>query len=510
MRGYRTPLLRLLRKTVHAHRTHGFGTSVPSLPERRQFLKQSTMVIAGVGLTPAFLAACAREAGRARTAPRIAILGAGLAGLSAGHALRKRGVLFEIYEATSRAGGRVFSVQDAVVDGSVAELGGEFIDSNHEDMLALAKEFDLTLVDLPETVKKQGLTAEAFFINGRHYTEEQLIAEFAKFAPAVSADIEALDGEDETILARFDAMSIPGYLRSTNVPAWVVALLSAAYTGEYGIDAEEQSALNLLYMLDPSTSEGVRVFGESDERFRIRGGNQLLIDRLAESMREQIRFGHRCTSIARSEGAYALSFDNGSIITADYLIVAIPFTVLRGIELAVEIPEEKRRAIDELSYGTNSKLILGYASRPWQQSGFSGQLFSERVHNGWDAGAANPEIEAGAYTVFLGGRDGAALEESKADTYARELDRVFPGSGSQRTSRQVVYNWSRTDTVRGSYAAYRKGQWSTIAGHEATPVGHMFFAGEHCSEDFQGYMNGAAETGRVAAEQIAELVLGKA
>jgi monoamine oxidase len=61
--------------------------------------------------------------------------------------------------------------------------------------------------------------------------------------------------------------------------------------------------------------------------------------------------------------------------------------------------------------------------------------------------------------------------------------------------------------VKGGYSSFKKGQWSTLAGWEAVPVGNIYFAGEHVSRDFQGYMNGGAQTGRVAAGKIAEKIL---
>lgn len=67
-----------------------------------------------------------------------------------------------------------------------------------------------------------------------------------------------------------------------------------------------------------------------------------------------------------------------------------------------------------------------------------------------------------------------------------------------------MFNWSKSSLTQGSYAVYRVGDWTSFAGLESKPVGKMYFAGEHCSTDFKGYMNGGAETGRIAAEAIIE------
>jgi monoamine oxidase len=67
-------------------------------------------------------------------------------------------------------------------------------------------------------------------------------------------------------------------------------------------------------------------------------------------------------------------------------------------------------------------------------------------------------------------------------------------------------HWPSYPYSLGSYAAYKKGQWTTIRGAEFKPVGNLFFAGEHCSLKYQGYMNGAAETGFLAAQEILKVL----
>ena len=79
---------------------------------------------------------------------------------------------------------------------------------------------------------------------------------------------------------------------------------------------------------------------------------------------------------------------------------------------------------------------------------------------------------------------------------------MFPGSHAARNGNSGAFHWPAFPWSLGSYACYKTGQWTTLAGEEGKAEGNLFFAGEHCSLDFQGYMNGGAETGRRAAEAI--------
>ncbi len=94
--------------------------------------------------------------------PRIAIIGAGMAGLNTLHTLKKAGYDATIYEASGRVGGRIFSVQNAMSEGLWTEFGAEFIDTQHQDMLSLVHEFNLELMDFNRD-SEQKLQKEAFF-----------------------------------------------------------------------------------------------------------------------------------------------------------------------------------------------------------------------------------------------------------------------------------------------------------------------------------------------------------
>ncbi|HEX4851284.1 MAG TPA: FAD-dependent oxidoreductase, partial [Puia sp.] len=114
----------------------------------------------------------------------------------------------------------------------------------------------------------------------------------------------------------------------------------------------------------------------------------------------------------------------------------------------------------------------------------------------------------GSFTVFGGGKMMDEMCDETAEHLSQNflggLNTIYIGSQDAYTGKNVKFCWSKNPFSNGGYSSFKKGQWSTLAGWEAVPVGNIFFAGEHVNLDFQGYMNGAAQSGREAAEMIAK------
>jgi monoamine oxidase len=436
-----------------------------------------------------------------------------MAGLNAAHVLKKAGIIAPVYTGEGRLGGRVATATGLVGPGLVTELGGEFIDSSHDDVLALADEFDLELLDLLGRGEDQLETS--YFFGGAHYSEAHVVEAFRPLARRIAADQAGL-GFPITArniaphAARLDQTSLGQYLDDHAGSPLIRDLIDAAYVGEYGLDSDEQSSLNLLTQISPDVSQGFQLYGDSDERYKVAGGNGRLIDALARALPGQVALGQTLASLRPQGSAYALTFvqPGGPTreVMADFVILAIPFSILREIDLQVPLPDAKRQAITELGYGTNTKLLLGVRRRFWRDRGLDGSAYSDRpFQETYDNSELLPGT-AGGLTVFLGGREGLAAGAGTAahqvGRHLADLNALFPGLAGQLVGRFARAYWPGAPFVRGSYACYRPGQYAAIAGEEARPVGRLFFAGEHCSLRFQGYINGAAETGRRAAEAV--------
>jgi monoamine oxidase len=120
--------------------------------------------------------------------------------------------------------------------------------------------------------------------------------------------------------------------------------------------------------------------------------------------------------------------------------------------------------------------------------------------------------EAGGLTFYSGGKlahdAGQGTAEEVAARFVKAIERAYPGVTAERNGKVSRFHWPTFPWSKAAYACYKPGQWTTIAGAEGLPVGNLFFAGEHCSYDFQGYMNGAAQTGADTAKAVLAKISG--
>lgn len=520
MRASRTPLVNSIRQAYRrALLSNKKNIPVDEVAEweaatwsRRKFIRNSTGAAALTALSgTAFLTSCTKQ-----DPPVIAIVGAGIAGLYAGKILRDAGVTAQIYESSNRTGGRIFTARNMMGLGLNTELGAEFIDSTHRDVLRLAKDFNLSLLDThdPEERKLQHAT---FFIGGRMVTDRELLEMFSPFAQRIQEDIEkfsdriAYNSHNEHDVM-IDRMSLAEYLQHIGVSGVLYTLIDVAYTTEYGLDIEEQSAINFLMLIDTGMTDRFHYSGISDERYKIIGGNQSITDSLSDLLDGQIHTDKKLVAIrTQQEGdkvvlEFASKGGGTETVVADHVILTLPFSVLREVEIDYPLPEVKRKAIQELGYGQNAKFFLGFNKKVWRDQGYTGFTFTDTIaQNTWD----NTQLQQGegaGYTVFTGGAaTGVMAAKSEAEFAADSLlilEKVYPGITATHTGKTGRFIWPAYPHAKASYACFRPGQFTTLEGAQSEPAGRIRFAGEHCSFQYQGFMNGAAETGRLAAEDI--------
>lgn len=536
MKNFKSSLLNRLIHLINQEVRQYNNKGTPFNPSRRKFIGNSSKAAAAlaIGLSvPSFLSSCGTSSPKHsndESLLEVAILGAGMAGLNCANHLLSSGITFKLFDADRRCGGRILThYNDALQLGIFPEFGGDFIDSNHKDMIALAKEFQLDLIDLIAEQENEGWVKDFYYFDNRNISEKEIIKEFKKIVPKLVSDIDSLGEDYDTPEAEtLDNIPLSNYIQQLPCANWLKDLLDAAFVAEYGLDTNEQSTLNLLSIIDPNTDEGFKVFGSSDERFRIKGGNSKLIEALINKVgKENISLNHEVIAIDElDDGSYSISFKNKEVIRAKTIVCTIPFTILRNIKLNLKhLSANKRKCIDELGYGNNTKLVLGYNGQPWRnkKNNAMGYVFTKDIVNGWDGTSNKTENNTnGAYVAYFGGafsKNLAAvsfknamappthvwrteLPKEQVTGMVNQLDKIFKQSKKQFLDKHVFVNWIDYPYVKASYSCYKPGQWTSIAGLEMLPVGNVYFAGEHCSEQFQGFMNGAAETGRHVAEVL--------
>jgi monoamine oxidase len=486
---------------------------------RREFLVNTATVAltgaVGSAAWPVFAAS------RSGANVSVAIVGAGLAGLACADELKRNGILATIYDANSRAGGRYWSL-GGFFPGQVAERGGEFIDNLHKTMLGYVKRFKLQV----ENVEKNPAGAVFYFFDGQHYPESVVVDEFRALVPAMRDDLHALtpptaDNHTAADVA-LDFTNLRDYLASRSAGHIATRAIEQAYIAEYGLEIDQQSCLSFLLFIRADRRSKFRPFGISDERYQVIGGNDQIVAGLGARLDGQIRLGLQLVSARKNAGNIVeLTFQDSARTlrtTHDAVVFAIPFSTLREVVLdaSLGLPSWKLRAINELRYGTNAKMMLGFDSRPWVGLGSKGASYSDLPNHQatWETNPTNATDIHAVLTDYSGGNRGANLNPSKVQTEAAlflgDLDRVYPGAlaaASRDTGgkfRVHLEHWPSNPLVKGSYTCNHPGYFTTIADNEAKPVGNLYFAGEHTSSFYesQGFMEGAALSGIRAAKEI--------
>ena len=513
----RTPLFRLLQRAAAIARASRH-VAMP-LDEFHDVVRSQRIdmrrrrLLQGAGAS-ALLAGCQSLPNpmRAGNDDEVVIVGAGIAGLSAAWRLRQAGVRVRVFEAQNRVGGRMLSLRNHFPDGQVIELGGELIDTDHVRIRALAAELELPLDDLLDGDSD----LDTWYFDGRAIGEHEIVQAFVPVAAAIERDLAAAgDGDydyrDQTPAFReLDALTIRQWFDRNGVSGWLRKLLEVAYTTEMGLETDQQSALNFLTFIGIEDKDAFRIFGASDERFHVRGGNDLIPHTLGMKMGDALETGQVLEAVRGDTDGYTLSFRHGTAskqVRARQVILAMPFTLLRQIRMDVALPERKRHAIDALSYGTNAKLMIGYDRRVWREHQANGASMSDLAYQTtWDTTRKQPG-SGGVLTNFTGGKHGVALGQGspkqQADAATRDLERVFPGMAAARGGgREARFHWPSHPWTLGSYSCFRPGDWSGLRGVMGEAVGGLHFAGEHCALETQGFMEGGCESGELAAQAV--------
>ncbi|HEY3593602.1 MAG TPA: FAD-dependent oxidoreductase [Polyangiaceae bacterium] len=476
---------------------------------RRKLLQSGALAGATV------LGACAPSRGaKSPSSPssaRVVVVGAGLAGLSAAWRLGQQGYRPLVFEASSRAGGRAYTLRNFFA--SKAELGGELIDSGQTTIRKLVPELGLRLLDLSE--ESQNLEPVRFFFRNTRYSEAEMIDSFRPVAAQILADRAGLNGHfafanfdrDSQVLRAIDRMSLDEWMTKHHVGEPVRSLIDAAYAAEYGCDIGEQSSLNMMLMIGTDL-KSLLIYGESDWRFTVAEGSDAIARELANRLVVPVAYEHVFESLKeQSDGSLLLTFKVGNStkeVVADQVAMTIPFSVLRRCQLGIDMPPIKREAIDTLQYGLHAKVLLGTESRPWRGDKTSGTSFHDTVFQAsWDSALPG---EQGVLTMLSGGSVAGettkGTTEEQGERNAVEADRIFPklrGAYKGRTAR--VY-WPSMPYNLGSYACYAPGQYTGIGGHEGDAVKNLHFGGEHTSKAYQGWLVGAIGSGERVAREI--------
>ncbi len=503
---------------------------------RRRLLGTATAAAAGATLAGSLLdPTAARAASTAKSttakdatakdaaAPRIVIVGAGLAGLRAAHSLWNQGtpLASTVYEAdTSHLGGRCWSLRGFFAGGQVSEHGGSFISSTDTAVLSLAKSLGLQR----ETANGGALASGDYtaWINNCSYSGDQQQDDWTADAySAFSASYAAMGSPRYNSFTpeaqRLDQMSCLEYLDQIGLSSGSqLDQLIQSIQLQSGGEPAESSAVGMIGFLGGSSVfDGGTGF---DEKYHLVGGNdQLVSGMVAQLPAGTVQQGYQLIAVQQnSDSSYTCTFDqNGSTVSvgADHLVLALPFSTLRNVDLSkANLSPLKTQAIQQQGMGQNAKLVTQLTAKTWPALGFNGitNTGPQGYQTAWDGSVQLGAHGSPALLVNFPGGDtarttltGAAHGPAPAADvtwFLSQIEHLYPGTTAAYNGLAYEDHWSLDPWHLGAYHYYKIGQYTTIAGYEAVQEGRIHFAGEHTDVDNMTLNAAVASGERVAGE----------
>ena len=466
---------------------------------------------------------------------RIAIIGAGLSGLTAGVTLLDSNMFSNdkivIYEADTKIGGRVQS-KFWSPDNQTSEWGGEYLDSNYYVTFSLIERFGIKLIDTIEATNDAYGTT--YYFLSRFYNETQAWNDYKAIEHIIKEQIEQIGdinyNESNSYGRYFDSLSLYDWIE-LYVPdghrSYFGAYIDSAYEQEFGFPTRDLSSLNFLFLIAPDSQPEngpLSIYGLSDQRYRMIGGNDQLPRKMSEYLSSHdvnVKLNHNLTKIAKlKNNKYRLTFENQQSYIYDHVILTLPLSTLKYVDYSqAEFDSLKKRVINEVKYGLNTKINIQFSRRFWYDVSSDGIIYTDLPFlNSWEE-SLNQTGDTGILVLLtvttnetaftpretfdtLSNSSNSASAAAYINGFLSDLNEVWPNASTYYTGQSTISAPWFSKFYLGSYPAYGLNQYSTIHGYESARQGNVHFAGDYASIDYLGLMEGATSEGQRAAYDI--------
>ena len=427
---------------------------------------------------------------------RVAVAGTGLSGLTAAYELARAGVSVTLLDARPYAGGRVRTIREFAAE-QHGELGGEFIDGDQREIIDLCRRFDLPLA----RILRSGFTHRFRDASGTYHVRRRAPWNALRdcLSPLLRRYKLAAGDASSDVVRELATMSLSDWMRQANASVDVHAMADAL-RGFFLADPSEISVLPVIEQIAKGGAPSQAQF------FRIQGGNDRLVDALLRAAGGRVLLEHSIRAVANALDRVVISVTDPSGLTqqieADYLVMTLPASTLRHVDIQPPLPEDQRRAIERVAYGCATKVLLQSSSKLFDDRHARAFATDGCLGAFWDA--SEEQGDAASIVSFLAGGSASACLRDKAAAGGHALLSDLCWLGIERLPVTAVHigDWTADPWARGGYAFLDPGfdpAWRTLLARRA---GRIVFAGEHTSERWQGYMNGAVESGQRAAREL--------
>jgi monoamine oxidase len=463
-------------------------------------------------------AAPARQARRRTRTADVAIVGAGLAGLTAARELTAAGRSVVVLEARERVGGRTLNAD--LGGGNVTELGGQFIGPTQTHIAALAKAVGVRAFPTFNTSQNvslvtgqrvpypavPGIPADPDLANAlvASLKLDTLAAGVPVAAPWTAKNAAALDRQ-----------TLQDFRDATIANPRGRAAFDSICRAVWGAEAREMSLLYALAYVAGSGDETHRgsfvrliTTGGGAQESRFVGGSQLVSERVADRLGRRVVLGAPVRRIVQ-DGDGVRVVAAGLTVRAKRAIVTVPPVLALDIAFTPALPRAKARILRGLRPGHLIKAEAVYPRPFWRDAGLTGQSVTDlAVGSSFDN--SPPDASIGVLMGFVGGDAARRLQAlSAAARRAAVLDAFAAtfGDAARTPTGYVEKDWTGDRWTKGCPTAHTPpGVLRRYGPALRRATGRVHWAGSETSTFWQGYMDGAVRSGeRAAAEALRAL-----
>lgn len=312
-----------------------------------------------------------------------------------------------------------------------------------------------------------------------------------------------LNGEewDGPIATRIAAHSVVQWLDEIDASP-DIRITARVMRGFFVADPEELSLLTYLEQFADGNDPAERTV------YRIAGGTDRLVEGIVSKFRSPIRLCHIVRRVVQTTQSVRVTVENSSRrrqeIQGDCILVTAPAPIAAEIEFSPPLPVSQHDAFSRLRYGRATKTLLQFDHHSWRGSRRPRACATDLdIGAVWD-GSEDQRDRRGMLVLLAAGEASDATKAMmKAAGPQQLVERLhFFGIGRAQLIAAQSISWEDDPWARGAYAYFDPSFPPSARRLLRLPWRRVFFAGEHTSSKWQGYMNGAVESGLRAAEEI--------
>jgi monoamine oxidase len=490
---------------------------MPSRTSRRTFLTGGAAVAAAASFAPPAAAAVRPK----KLTADVAVVGAGLAGLTTARNLVAKGHKVVVLEARDRVGGR--TLNHRIGGGHVAEAGGEFVGPTQDRIVALAKQVGVHTFDAYDT-------GNDIYVNGSTrltYSDTGPLGT-APPDPTLTADIIKLSQQIDQMSAQvpvdkpwtasnaelWDGQTLETWVRANAVNAdGILAILAPFMEALLGAESRDVSFLFVLAYVaaagdknNPGTFERLFNVRNGAQQSRLKGGSQQVAIRVAHALGSRVHLNapvHRITHTA-----HGVVVESDALhVHAKRVVVAVPPPLAGRIVYDPLLPTARDQLTQRLAMGALMKVEAVYKTPFWRKNGLTGQFLTVGGPVGYAFDNSPPDGSLGVLAGFVGGTQNLKWgPKSPAKRRAAVLKQYVDIFQDDRFGKPVHFfdhDWPQDRWSGGGPTALFGPGTLVNYGHALrAPVGRIHWAGTETSDFWQGYMDGAVRSGERAADEV--------